>query len=147
MGSECRDLQASPVIGVGIGQAPVVQQKQGLFTFDGQQAALTIHNSFLTVLAENGVVGEIALLLLSIAVVNLLLAVRRYTRLRVLYASLLAGSVGFLIMSLTLTVLLEAPAVLMFAVLLGVGAGRLDRAWQDGDRAEVSAGRRFGQRQ
>ena len=120
-------FKQAPVIGVGVGQAPVVQQKQGLFTFDGQQAALTIHNSFLTVLAENGVVGEIALLLLSIAVVNLLLAVRRYTRLRVLYASLLAGGVGFLIMSLTLTVLLEAPAVLMFAVLLGVGAGRLDQ--------------------
>ncbi|MGA8716940.1 MAG: O-antigen ligase family protein [Solirubrobacteraceae bacterium] len=120
-------FRQSPVIGVGVGQAPVVQQKQGLFTFDGQQAALTIHNSFLTVLAENGVVGEAAILLLSIAVVNLLIALRRYPGLRVLYACVLAGTVAFLVMSLTLTILLEAPAVLMFAVLLGVGAGRLDK--------------------
>ena len=78
-------------------------------------------------LAENGVVGEAAILLLSIAVVNLLIALRRYPGLRVLYACVLAGTVAFLVMSLTLTILLEAPAVLMFAVLLGVGAGRLDK--------------------
>lgn len=131
-------FRQAPAIGVGIGQAPAVQQKQGLFTFDGQQAALTIHNSFLTVLAENGIVGEVALLLLSVAVVNLLIALRRCPRLRLLYASVLAGSVGFLVMSLTLTMLLEAPAVLIFAVLLGVGAGRLDQELVEGRVAAVN---------
>ena len=123
-------FKQSPLIGVGIGQAPVVQEKQGLLTFGRQQAALTIHSSFLTVLAENGIVGEAALLLLCVAVVNLLIALRRHTNLQGLYGAVLAGSVAFLIMSLTLTMLLEAPAVLMFAVLLGVGAGRLDQEFE-----------------
>ena len=43
-------FKQAPVIGVGVGQAPVVQERQGLFTFAGQQAAVTIHNSFLTCL-------------------------------------------------------------------------------------------------
>lgn len=120
----------APLAGVGVGQAPVVQQNQGLFTFGGQQAALTIHNSFLTMLAENGVIGEAALLLLCLAVVRFLIALRRNPRLRILYGAVLAGSVAFLVMSLTLTMLLEGPAVLMFSVLLGVGAGRLDREAQ-----------------
>jgi O-antigen ligase len=120
-------FKQAPMIGVGIGQAPVVQEKQGLFTFDRQQAALTIHSSFLTVLAENGIVGEAVFLLLCLAVVKLLIELRKCPNLRRLYAAVLGGSVAFLIMSLTLTMLLEAPAVLMFSVLLGVGAGRLDR--------------------
>ena len=120
----------APVIGVGVGQAPVVQEKEGLFTFAGQQAAVTIHNSFLTVLAENGVTGEAAFLFLCLTVVALLVALRRYPYLRVLYGVVLAGSVAFLVMSLTLTMLLEAPAVLMLSVLLGVGAGQLDRQLQ-----------------
>ena len=78
-------------------------------------------------LAENGIVGEVALLALCLAVVRLLIALRGYPRLWLLYGSVLAASVAFLVMSLTLTMLLEAPAVLMFAVLLGVGAGRLDQ--------------------
>ena len=43
-----------------------MQEKEGLFTFAGQQAAVTIHNSFLTVLAENGVTGEAAFLFLCL---------------------------------------------------------------------------------
>jgi O-antigen ligase len=121
-------FKQSPLIGVGVGQAPVVQQEQGLFTFGGQQAAVTIHSSFLTALAENGVLGEAAFLFFCFTVVGLLVALRRHTTLHVLYGAVLAGCIAFLIMSLTLTMLLEAPAILMFAVLLGVGAGRLDGA-------------------
>ena len=55
------------------------------------------------------------------------MALRGYPRLRLLYGSVLAAGVAFFVMSLTLTILLEAPAVLMFSILLGVGAGRLDR--------------------
>jgi O-antigen ligase len=120
-------FKQDPLIGVGVGQAPIVQQQQGLFTFAGQHAAVTIHNSFLTVLAENGVIGEAAFLLLAAAIINLVMALSRYPGIRIFYGAVLAGSVAFLIMSLTLTMLLESPAVLMFAVLLGVAAGRLDR--------------------
>jgi O-antigen ligase len=120
-------FKQAPVIGVGVGQGPVVQERQGLFTYAGQQAAVTIHNSFLTVLAENGVTGESTFLVLCLTIAALLLALRRYPGLRVVYGVVLAASVAFLVMSLTLTMLLESPAVLMFSVLLGVGAGQLDR--------------------
>lgn len=134
-------FKQAPVVGVGVGQAPVVQEQQGLFTFAGQHAALTIHSSFLTVLAENGVIGAAAFLLLCLAVVGLLIELRRSINLQGLYAAVLAGSVAFLIMSLTLTMLLEAPAVLMFSVLLGVGAGRLDRERQPDGSAALRARR------
>jgi O-antigen ligase len=127
-------FKRSPLDGVGPGQAPIVQQQEGLFSVGGQSAALTLHNSFLTALAELGLVGFGAFMLFWAGVVRVIRALRRVgasRRDQVLYSAVVAGSVGFVIMSLTLTILREAPAVLMFAVLLGVAAGRLDRLRED----------------
>ncbi len=127
-------FKTSPVFGVGPGQAPVIQQQEGLFSINGQSAASTLHSSFLTSLAELGVIGFTAFLLQSAAVIRLMLAVRRRAASRrdeLLFGALFGGGVAFLIMSLTLTIVPESPANLAFAVLLGVGAGRLDRHAED----------------
>ena len=88
------------------------------------------HNSYIGLLSEQGLVGFLPLLLLSYAVWRLVRGLRSAS-FQSKEAALLMGTVagaalGYLIMSLTLTMLPYAPSNLFFAALLGAASGRLD---------------------
>jgi len=81
------------------------------------------------VLAEQGLVGFVPLLLLTFAVWRLIRGLGRRAAsedVRVLVGVLSGAAIGYLLMSLTLAMLPYSPSNLFFAALLGVAAGRLD---------------------
>jgi hypothetical protein len=97
-------------------------------------------------LAEQGIVGLLPLLVLSFAVWQLIAAFRLFSfrsREATLLLGVVAGaSLGYLIMSLTLTMLPYEASNTFFAALLGAACGRLDaiaRATRDGAVEAVPA--------
>lgn len=96
-----------------------------------QVASVTYpHSSYVGMLAEQGLVGFLPLLLASFAVWRVIVALRNASfesREALLLLGTLAGvALGVLIMSLTLTMLPYAPSNAYFAAFLGLAAGRLD---------------------
>jgi O-antigen ligase len=87
------------------------------------------HNSYIGLLAEQGLVGLLPLLVVSYAVWRLIRDLRRASSRHedvVLGATLTGAATAFLIMSLTLTMLPYEPSNTFFAALLGAASARLD---------------------
>jgi O-antigen ligase len=125
-------FRSAPFFGIGVDQYHAVSETRPLEFVSGLRSVTYPHNSYIGLLAEQGVVGILPLLLLSYAVWRLVRALRS-SSIQSREAALLMGTVagaalGYLIMSLTLTMLPYSPSNLFFAAFLGLASGRLGRA-------------------
>ena len=123
-------FRSAPFFGVGVDQYHAVSETRPIEFVSGLRSVTYPHNSYIGLLAEQGLVGLLPFLLLSFAVWRLVRALRSAS-LQSREAALLMGTVagaalGYLIMSVTLTMLPYAPSNLFFAAFLGVACGRLD---------------------
>jgi O-antigen ligase len=123
-------FRSAPLFGVGVNEYHAVAETRLPEYVSGAPSVTYPHNSYIGLLAEQGLVGFFPLLLLSYAVWRLVRGLRSAS-FQSKEASLLMGAVagaalGYLIMSLTLTMLPYAPSNLFFAAFLGMASGRLD---------------------
>jgi O-antigen ligase len=91
------------------------------------------HSSFIEVMAEAGVIGLIALLAAFASTAGIIRALGRAShrssdREALLAAALTGAALAYLLYSASLTMLPYSPPNEFMAMLLGIGAGRLDRA-------------------
>jgi len=122
-------FKSAPLFGVGAQSYTDIATGLPVVYVHGAGSEPYPHSSFVEVLAEDGVVGLLVLLSALGAVWRLLRRLNRTARLgpdAVLAAALTAAAVSYLLYSLTLTMLPYSPSNEMFAILLGLGAGRLD---------------------
>ncbi len=99
-------------------------------TFKGAHSLNYPHNSYLGLLAEQGVIGTVPFLLLSVGVIWLIRSLRRRATIdadKILAACLLAAAIGYLVMSLTFTMLPYGSSNGFLALLIGAATARLDR--------------------
>lgn len=122
-------FESKPVFGIGALRYNEVASQLPTLVVGGVQSVPDPHDSFLEVLAEDGVVGFIALLLAGIAIGRFVHDFRRNsTGSDAVLGGVLMGAVtAYLIYSLTLEMLPYGPSNQFFAVILGIAAGRLDR--------------------
>jgi O-antigen ligase len=120
-------FKLKPVTGVGVGQFQNAQNFVPVTMVNGVEAVASPHNSFLGLLAEQGIVGLTPFLLCVIAAWRLLAELRRRARARadlVLWGCVVGACLAYLVMSLTLTMLPYGPSNAFFAILLGIAAAR-----------------------
>jgi O-antigen ligase len=121
---------ADPVFGVGVNRFTATAAAQTPATFNGAHSLNYPHNSYLGLLAEQGVIGTLPFLVLSVAVIWLIRSLRRRATIdadKILAACLSAAAIGYLVMSLTLTMLPYGPSNGFLALLIGAATARLDR--------------------
>jgi O-antigen ligase len=132
-------FQSSPVTGVGIGEYHETAQTALPLLFHGVPAVSYAHSSYLSVLAEQGLIGFIPLVVLTISIWQLVRQFRKRATSTpdVLFAaSLMGAAVGYFIMSLTLTMLPYGSSNAFFALLVGMGSARLDSIERDASEIE-----------
>lgn len=123
-------FRTQPVFGIGALRYNTVASQLPPLVVDGVQSVPDPHDSFLEVLAEDGVIGFIALLWVAIAIGRLVHDFRDNATTSsdaVLGGALMGAVTAYLIYSLTLEMLPYGPSNQFFAVILGLAAGRLDR--------------------
>jgi O-antigen ligase len=121
-------FQRQPVAGAGFGQFAHAEADVPRVEVGGEGPIAFAHSSYIWVLAEHGLIGAIPLLLLTFAIWRLARALGKSARTHediLLRASLVGAGLAFLVMSLTLTMLPEAPPNQLFAVMLGAASARL----------------------
>lgn len=117
-----------PLTGAGIQQFIPAQNLVPLVSIGGVPAGPSAHNTFISVLAETGVLGFVPLMVLVYVVIKLVREVRRRaeTEEEVRFAStVLAAVVGYFLLSLTLVQIYYPVATMLLAVVLGAAAARL----------------------
>jgi O-antigen ligase len=122
-------FKSAPLTGVGISQYSTVTQERTPVVFHDVKSVLGPHSSFNAVLAEQGLFGFVPLMLLAAGiwlVIRRLRAVAVTSEEAVLAGSIAGAAAGYLIMSLTLTMLPYEPSNAFFAAFLGMAVGRLD---------------------
>jgi hypothetical protein len=122
-------FKSAPVFGVGALQYNAVAAQLPPLYVNGASSFPYPHSSLFEVMAEYGSVGLIALLVAFAAVWGLVHALNRAARAGpdvVLAGVLVAAALSYLIYSLTLEMLPYSPSNEMFAIVLGIAAGRLD---------------------
>lgn len=120
-----------PVFGVGVTNFSSAEADLGpsAATVNGVQGAGTAHDSFINIGVEDGLSGLLPLLLVVGAVWHVFGRYRREAsdRLDTLFAAAAIGAaLGYVLMSVTETMILEGIPNAFFALLLGAVAGRLD---------------------
>jgi O-antigen ligase len=124
-------FKGNPLVGVGVGQYSTAALAAPTVVVGGVAAVSDPHSSFVAVLTEQGIVGFLPLVCASVAVWWLIRALRRRARRDddfVLARNVGSAAVGYLVMSLTLTMVTYEPSNAIFAVLLGAVAARVDGA-------------------
>ena len=123
-------FRSAPLFGIGVDQYHVVAKARPPETVSGVQSVTWPHSSFVGLLAEQGIVGFFPMVLLSYAMWRFLRGLREASfrgRDETLLLGTVTGAVlGYLIMSVTLTMLPYEPSNAFFAALLGAASGRLD---------------------
>jgi O-antigen ligase len=122
-------FESAPLFGVGAQRYTDVATTLPVVFVHGAGSVPYPHSSFFEAMTEDGVVGLIALLAAVGGVWGLVRALNRTAHLRpdaVLAAVLTGAALSYLIYSLTLEMLPFSPSNEMFAILLGMAAGRLD---------------------
>jgi O-antigen ligase len=130
-------FQHWPWFGAGADQFISAQALVQPVLYNGVKAVPSPHNTFISVLAETGIVGSVSLTLLVVAFGLLIRAYRRSatTSEEIIFGStVLAGASAYLLLSMTFTELADPPSGIFVAALLGAMAGRLNQA--SADRAE-----------
>jgi hypothetical protein len=119
-----------PVFGIGVDRYHDVAMTLPPVVLRGVASVTYPHSSYIGTLAEQGLLGFVPLLVLTFAVWRLIGALRAASfasREALLLLGPVVGVVlGYLIMSLTLTMLPYEPSNAFFAALLGIAAGRVD---------------------
>jgi len=119
---------SSPWTGVGVNQFAAEQQKYPAEAVNGVRSVTFPHSSYLAVLAENGIAGFAALAWLSISTGFMLRRLWLGSHdppTATLAAVSVGGALGYLLFSLTLTMLPYGPSNAFFAVLMGMAAAAL----------------------
>lgn len=122
-------FKTKPLFGVGATNYNEVASAMPTVYVNNAPSQPYPHSSVFEVLSEDGVVGLAALLVAFIGIWGVIRAYNRAARSHedgVLASTLAAASIAYLIYSLTLTMLPYSANNEMFAILLGMGAGRLD---------------------
>ncbi len=122
-------FQGHPLFGVGVNQFPDAVASKPLLTVRGAEAAPQAHSSYFGQLAEQGLWGLLPLVAATIAAGYLVQSLnQRSCSLddALLVACVGGAAVGYLLMSLTLTMLPYSPSNLLLALLLGMVAARID---------------------
>jgi O-antigen ligase len=124
-----RIFRTEPLIGVGVGKFHAVSQEREPVVVAGVKSITYPHNSYIGLLAEQGLIGLAPLLLATYAVWRLVRSLRMMSVAHedvVLGAAVTGAALGYLIMSLTLTMLPYGASNTFFAALLGAASARLD---------------------
>jgi O-antigen ligase len=122
-------FKSAPLTGVGIDQYSAIAQERAPVVFHRVRSVTFPHSSFIAVLAEQGLFGFVPLLLLSCGiwlVIRRIRGVAETPEEGVLAGSVAGAAAGYVIMSLTLTMLPYEPSNAFFAALLGITVARLD---------------------
>jgi O-antigen ligase len=117
-----------PLTGAGIQQFIPAQSLVDPVTIGGVAAGPSAHNTFISVLAETGVLGFLPLLFLVYALITTVRAVRRraHTDEEIRFSAvILAAVVGYFLLSLTLVQIYYPTAAMLLALMLGAAAARL----------------------
>jgi O-antigen ligase len=133
-------FKGAPLTGVGIDQYSFFVFQHEPAVFHGVRSVSTPHNSFIAVLAEQGLFGFVPLILLGGGiwlVIRRLRAVAATSEEGVLAGSIAGAAAGYVIMSLTLTMLPYEPSNAFFAAFLGMIVGRLDVRSAEAGRVPV----------
>ena len=137
---------SAPIFGVGVNQYSRAAPSFETVTFGGVAAVNFPHSSYFGMLAEQGLFGFLPLIACTFAVWYLLRVFRRRARTKhdvILAAATVGATLGYLLMSVTLTMLPYGPSNAFFALLLGMVAGRCDAvsASEEEPRRPVAAAR------
>ncbi|MBA3736321.1 MAG: O-antigen ligase family protein [Actinobacteria bacterium] len=122
-------FKSAPLTGIGIDQYNAVVTDRAPVVFHKVKSVTFPHSSFIAVLAEQGLFGFVPLIFLSCGiwlVLRRIRAVASTSEEGVLAGSIAGAAAGYLIMSLTLTMLPYEPSNAFFAAFLGMTVGRLD---------------------
>ena len=123
-------FRSAPLFGIGVNRYHGVAEKRPPERVNRVASVTYPHNSYIGLLAEQGLVGFLPLLLLSYGVWRLLrglhAASSRSMNVVVLTATVAGAALGYMIMSLTLTMLPYEPSNAFLAAFLGAASGRLD---------------------
>lgn len=137
-------FQNWPLWGVGIDQFIGGQLLVPRTTFGGVLPVPSAHNTFLSVLAEGGLLATLPLLAVVYTSVRVVRACKRLavSHADFVFRAVLLGSLaGSLFLSMTFGEIYEPPAFMFVALLLGVAAARVDhltraRTAETGGRAD-----------
>jgi O-antigen ligase len=124
-----------PVFGVGALQYQTVASGLPTLLVNDVESQPDPHNSYLGVLAELGIVGFAALVLLTVAIVRLIRAMNRNRHTHddaLLAAAVVGGAMAYAIYAISLFIFQYDPSNQFFAILLGMAAGRIDMAGVQG---------------
>jgi O-antigen ligase len=122
-------FQNWPLYGVGIEQFIGGQLLVGRPSVGGILPVPSAHNTFLSILAEGGLLATLPLLAIVYTSARVVRACRKLARTHedtVFRGVLLGGVVGCLFLSMTFSELYEPPAFMFVALLLGIAAARVD---------------------
>jgi O-antigen ligase len=117
-----------PLLGVGVTRYHAVAVDLPPRVVHGVESVTFPHSSFILVLAEQGLVGIIPLLLLTFTTWRLLRALRRARApdAIILGPAAVGAALAYLVMSLSLTMITYGSSNSFFAMILGLVAGSLD---------------------
>jgi O-antigen ligase len=123
-------FRSAPVFGIGVGRYHTVAEARPREIVEGATSITFPHSSYMGLLAEQGIFGFLPLLVLSFAIWRLISGLRRASfrnnRAALVMAGITGAALGYLIMSLTLTMLPYEPSNAFFAAFLGGASGYLD---------------------
>jgi O-antigen ligase len=129
-----QEFERAPLIGVGVGQfVPYQQNLPPTDALLNSRGVVNAHDSFTQVLAEQGLVGFVPLLLACAALLRIVVLLIRRARTwpdYLLALVTLSAAVSFLLSNLTLEMLTFGQSTAMFAAMFGAAAGRLDALLQ-----------------
>jgi O-antigen ligase len=136
---------AEPIFGVGVNKYSLAAPSFETVTVAGVAAVPFPHSTYFGMLAEQGLFGFLPLLASTIGVWYLLRMFRRRARNKhdvILAAATIGATLGYLLMSLTLTMLPYGQSNAFFAVLLGMVAARLDASSAQVDQSQRASSAR-----
>lgn len=122
-------FRGAPLVGVGVDQFTAGQELVADVVVNGTRAVETAHSTYVSILAEQGLLGFVPLLGFSFATWRLLRRLRRHVseREELLALGAFRGAVlAYLILSLTLTMWPYGTSNAFLFVLVGAAAGRLE---------------------
>ena len=118
----------APLTGVGVDQYTSAATHHASTTWAGVAALSSAHNSYMNVLAEQGLVGFLPFVAVTVLALRAIREVGRLGAKRddILLGACAAGAgLAYLVMSLTLTMVTSGSSNAFLALLLGVVCGRL----------------------
>ncbi|MBA2370745.1 MAG: O-antigen ligase family protein [Chloroflexi bacterium] len=123
-------FRSAPIFGVGVNEYNAVAEQLPPEKVGGVESLTFPHSSYVGLLAEQGILGFLPFLVVSYGVWVLVRGLRTASfssREALFLTGAVAGAaLGYLVMSLTLTMLPYSPSNAFFAAFLGAASGRLD---------------------